>query len=84
MQPERGNIREQDCPLGYFVSNTFINSDNITFTTSSSLTFTGDIWPVRKSMIPYFVDPQLNRCSSIVHGSLSAGIISASDSSVRC
>lgn len=45
--PEVGNIRSEDCPLGFFLSRTIPNRDNITFNTSAPVVFTGDIWPVR-------------------------------------
>lgn len=45
--PEVGNIQSEDCPLGFLLSQTFFNSDNITFNTSAPVVFTGDIWPVR-------------------------------------
>ena len=54
--PQPENIRQEDCPLGYGVSQTFDNRDNITFNTSSPVTFTGDIWPVRYTKtFPYIV-----------------------------
>ena len=44
--PARGNIQREDCPLGFLISRTFRNNDNIMFNTSVPVIFTGDDWPV--------------------------------------
>ena len=53
--PETGeDIGSDDCPLGFGVSQTFSNSDNIAFNTSVPVSFTGESWPV-SSYKPYSI-----------------------------
>lgn len=52
--PQVGNIQSEDCPLGFLLSGTFANRDNITFNTSAPVVFTGDIWPVRYKLPKLF------------------------------
>ena len=47
--PDVQDIQSRDCPLGFFETVTFDNSDDITFNTSVPVLFTGDIWPVSSS-----------------------------------
>ena len=57
--PDRvDSLQEADCPLGFFISRTYSNSDNITFNASQPVEFTGDIWPVSCA-----------RLASCLHGS---------------
>ena len=46
--PDVEDIQFQDCPLGlkFIETETFDNSDDITFNTFVPVLFTGDIWPV--------------------------------------